>query len=165
MDVIQKLEIILARVQDWIKVVDQKASILATSLWVILTLLWEKLLKWYLNLIKDCASYSAIFGTIGILFILIWIWLCLSIIIPKIRRTKKKNSVSYFWDIAWIRLQDYKSLITSLDDQKYQDDLTEQIHVSSVIAKQKHIRLELSIGSIILWTIVLSIVHILKINS
>lgn len=164
MDKAQKLEIILSRIQDWIKVVDQKASILATVLWVILTLIWEKLLKWYMLLIKDITSCPSILGTIGISLILGWIGLCLSIIIPKIRRAKQANSISYFWDIAGMGLQDYKSAITSLNDQKYKNDLIEQIHVSAGIAKQKYIRLELSIWNLILWVIVLIITYMIKTN-
>lgn len=137
---IEKNENILNRVQEWIKSADQKVSIFLAfqSLLITIFLPIFSLENFYKILNCKFETLITIFSVAGIIFLVLSIFKSISAIIPRIGK-KVPRSLTYFGSIADMELSDYKKLSKNTDNKEYNDELLTQIHISSKIAKKKHV--------------------------
>lgn len=135
----ERNEKILDRVQEWIKSVDQKVSIFLAFQGVVIALLIPKIqLSPFLNFKNP--YYTPLGVILYMTSLLLLIFSCyksISVIIPRLFKIGTQ-SITYFGDIASMRLSEYKKLLNKTNETEYQDELINQIHISAIIAKNKH---------------------------
>lgn len=132
----EQLEITLARIQDWIKAADQKASIFLALVLGSLALGGNEMVK-YVAQTFSAEQLWLIILALASTVVLVWsIFKALLIIKPSVANNAK--SFTYFGHISQLSLKKYSRLIANVDDKKYRDELLEQIHTSSKIARKKH---------------------------
>jgi len=132
------LETNLERVHDWIKSADQKVSIFLAFQGVVLTLLFSSIFSWATENLKDLSCKNMLLFISGTILVSYSIYKSTSAIIPRLAKDKKKKSITYFGDISKFDLGDFKKAIKETSADEYENELTEQIHISSKIAVRKH---------------------------
>lgn len=132
------LETNLERVHEWIKSSDQKVSIFLAFQGVIFTLLFGGIFSWINENLENFSSKSILFLISGITLVGYSIYKSTSAIIPRLAKDKGKKSITYFGDIAKFDLGDFKKAIKETSVDEYENELIEQIHISSKIATRKH---------------------------
>lgn len=132
------LETNLERVHEWIKSADQKVSIFLAFQGVVLALLFSGIFSWATENLKDLSCKNLLPFISGIILVSYSIYKSTSAIIPRLAKDKKKKSITYFGDIAKFDLGDFKKAIKETSTEEYENELTEQIYISSKIATRKH---------------------------
>ena len=132
------LETNLGRVHEWIKAADQKASIFLAFQGVVLTLLFANIFSWATENLKTLPYKSLLLFVSGTVLVGYSLYKSTSTIIPRLTKDKKKKSITYFGDVAKFDLGDFKRAIKETNADEYENELTEQIHISSKIAARKH---------------------------
>ncbi len=133
-----ELEKNLERIHGWVTAADQKVSIFLAFQGIILTILFERIFLWTKENLRDLQCRSIILLIFGIILITYSIYKSISAIIPRLTKDKKKKSITYFGDIAEYNLENFKKAVKETSEDEYENELIEQIHISSKIAKMKH---------------------------
>jgi len=134
---IDQLEKNLERVQSWIKNADDKVSILLAFDGLYFIFLVEKVV----SKIRDAANQKAeitmmLYG--AAIFFFLWSLLkALSAVYPRLKHNHADRSLLYFTDIAAQTFEEFSKAMTKSTAAKYKEDLTRQIHSSSIIAAKK----------------------------
>ena len=155
----EELEKSLLRVHEWIKSVDQKISIALVLEAGILVIL----LKPTYSFLMRIQPSQGVFITVLIISALVLFGMAIIKAIvalaPRLRPPKDTSSVLYFGSIAQIDLKSFSKKVRKMKSGDYTQDLTQQIHVSSTIARKKHRALAdslyLMVFSLIPWSIAL----------
>lgn len=123
-------------VNDWIKVADQKISILIAIVIGSVGVFSEQLVDLFAGIILE----NNVFATLGFC---IWVttlgWIIVKLILtlaPSVRNSG--DSVLYFGHVATMDAGVFSKRITKLSKRKYEQALIEQIHTNSKIASKKH---------------------------
>jgi hypothetical protein len=132
------LETNLKRVHEWIVAADQKVSIFLAFQGVLLTLLFPNIFSWTKNNFYNFSYYNLLFLIIGIFLTIYSLYKSTSAIIPRVTKDGNKKSIIYFGDIAKFNLKDFKKATKETNNDEYEIELVEQIHISSKIATKKH---------------------------
>lgn len=126
----------LLNINEWIKVADQKISILIAVIAGLTGLFKEQLI----GLFTNSQSLENPFYTITLVaWIVTLSWMLgklLFALSPKIKNLGK--SPLFFGSIAKKSRKSFTSSIKKIDTIRYEDALIEQIHTNSVIASTKH---------------------------
>ncbi len=138
---IDLLEKNFATILAWILGLDQKVNILLALQGIILALLIPGYLTTIVARFKT--PHAITFINAGIVIIAAFllgysIVKSISAIYPRLGKKKTNTSHLYFGAIATYKLSDYKHDMKSLTEDKYTDELLEQIHINSIIADKKH---------------------------
>jgi len=132
---ITELENNLLIVHEWIKVADQKVSIFLAFQGIVLTMLFPGTFSW---VVQNISCFNFIFIILSIGLILIGFYKSISAIIPRLTKDDKKKSITYFGDIAKFDLAKFREAVKKISKEQYEDELIEQIHISSRIAIKKY---------------------------
>lgn len=136
------LETNLERVHEWIKVADQKVSIFLAFQGIILVFLLENIFSWTTKNMENLSCKDLLLLVSGIVLTILSVYKSTSAIIPRLTKTTTKNkkriSITYFGDIAELDLEDFKTAVKEISADAYENELTEQIYISSKIATRKH---------------------------
>ena len=129
---IEQLESNLNRVHDWVKSADEKVSILFGIQAGLLTILGPAAILWSENTSDVLSKWFLL----GVLLLFFFSFLkCILALVPRLKNDG--DSISYFGDIAKRNLSSYQEKVKNVTDQEYLSDITQQIHVSSIIATKK----------------------------
>ncbi|MHB8579148.1 MAG: Pycsar system effector family protein [Ignavibacteriaceae bacterium] len=131
------LELNLNRVHEWIKAADQKVSIFLAFQGVVLAILFPSVFSWVIRHWKNIPFMLQSLLIVGIILIAYSIYKSAMSIIPRLSKDEKK-SLTYFGDIAEFKIEEFKRAIEELGEKEYEEELIEQIQISSIIAKRKH---------------------------
>lgn len=140
-----QIEKILDRIQEWIKAADQKISVLLAFQGVVLTLIAPKLLAWFRFAVAHGRLTSFSLLLLGSLALLAGVVHILRALIPSLKHVLPSASITFFGDIAGMKLADFKNAIAGANDASLKDDLIAQAYVSASIASKKHVRFVSSI--------------------
>lgn len=156
-----ELENNLNRVHEWIRGADNKVSILLALEGIIITLLISDSIS---SVISDLryGCWSTILLIAGLVFLFVSAYKAIMAIIPRLKRGKKPLSLLYFGDVACMDLQSYEEKMRKMSEKDYEDQLLEQIHISSVIASSKHKHFRDSIIALSLAFLLLTAVYLLR---
>lgn len=133
----EELEKTLDRVNDWIVAVDQKTSVAVAVIVGFITLSAKPTVDLILNSWQDMSWLSASLLIVSFALLLLGALKLLFSTSPRIK--SKAKSLLYFGSIAGLTLKQYKSASARYKSASYKQDLTEQIHTNSLIAKKKYI--------------------------
>lgn len=134
------LESNLVRVHEWIRAADQKVSIFLAFQGVVLTIIFPAVSSWVLVNVKNFSYTILVILTTAFVLIGYSIYKSASAIIPRLAKDEKQKSITYFGDIAKFELENFKKNIKQMSTEEYENELIEQIHISSKIASRKHIQ-------------------------
>jgi hypothetical protein len=166
----KNLENNLSVVHEWIKSADQKSSIWLAFQGVCLTIIisstdFEKFVAY----IKNINCFDIIILVLVVILCFYSLFKTIFSILPTVSPTAKvntgKESMIYFGSIIKHSLKKYKEQMAGYSDHDYQDDLLNQIYISSVIANKKLKLFSESVTIFILSFIIISIFFLLKIFS
>jgi len=152
----------LNRVHEWIKAADQKVSILFALEGIIITFIFTDVVIWVKRTIETGRCYSVIVGIGGGILLLFSVYKAVVAIMPRIKRKNNGGSLLYFGDIAKMKLSVFKERTRKVSKEKYEEQLLEQIHASSVIAASKYTHLKDSIWSLLLGMILLMAAYVIQ---
>lgn len=128
----------LLRVHEWIKAADQKVSIFLAFQGIALTIILSTIYDWMSSSLinSSCANLAILAGS----FVLFGfsIYKSISSIIPRLSKDSNSKSIIYFWDISQLELSDFRKRIKEINSEEYEDELINQIYISSKIASRKH---------------------------
>ncbi|MEO8785332.1 MAG: Pycsar system effector family protein [Candidatus Saccharimonadales bacterium] len=150
----EQLETSLNRVHEWIRAADQKASIFLALVLGGLALGGNEFLGYLSTIFNDKPVWLA---TVLMLSTVILVWSiteALFIIKPSVANNAK--SFTYFGHISQISLSEYRTIVTEVSNIKYKDELIEQIHTSSKIARKKHEQLAEAVKLFCLYVLVMA---------
>jgi len=128
----------LEMVQKWIGLVDQKVSIFLAFQGVVLTLLLPKMFLWIVKNLFNFDNKELILLVSGFVLIIFSLYKSILTILPKLSKSKKTKSITYFKDIADFKFEDFKKILGGINLTEYRNELIEQIYLSSKIATRKH---------------------------
>lgn len=131
-------EINLARVHDWTKASDQKASIILAFQGVLLTSLFPLIFRWFWKNGHDFVVCEIVCLLIAVMFLLLGVVKSFSAVLPRINNNAKNKSLTFFGHIASESLAEYKERLAGSTERDLLDDLISQTHVSAKIALVKH---------------------------
>lgn len=132
----EQLETSLNRVHEWIRAADQKASIFLALVLGSLALGGNEFLGYLAVIFKEKPTWLITLLAVSTV-ILVWsITKALFIIKPSVANNAK--SFTYFGHISQMSYSEYRKVIDGASRRKYKDELIEQIHTSSKIARKKH---------------------------
>jgi len=151
----EQLELTLSRIQDWIRAADQKASIFLALILGSLAVGGNTLAE-YIIYIFSVEQPLIVALLLLSTVILTWsIMKTLFIIKPSVANNVK--SFTYFGHIAQLSLDEFSDLISKVTNKKYSNELLEQIHTSSKIARKKHRQLAEAIKLFCIFLVLLTL--------
>jgi hypothetical protein len=133
----QILENILNRIHEWIRAADQKIGIFIAFQAIVIGFIISysfRVIEIPNNDINRFGLFLLFFSLLAFLYSFIRVLLGL---IPK-TVSNPKTSLIYFGEISKMSLGNYLEQIAQLTDEEYRLDIINQIHISSIIASQKH---------------------------
>jgi hypothetical protein len=145
-----ELEYELDKVYDWIKAVDQKASIALALEVGITTIFTVPTVKLIIRLYPNIETGQLLLATITPILFAFAIYKSLWVIKPRIKMQKEMNSLIFFHSIAHMTFEDFKEQVRRSTPTKYKNDLIHQIYESARVAKNKHVLLTESVYVFIL---------------
>lgn len=128
----------LEMVQKWIGLVDQKVSVFLAFQGVVLTLLLPKMFLWVVNNLFSLNNKELVLLISGLVLIVFSLYKSILTILPKLSKSKKTKSITYFKDIADFEFDDFKNTLKKINLKEYKNELIGQIYLSSKIATKKH---------------------------
>jgi hypothetical protein len=132
------LENNLQRIHEWTRSADEKVSIFLAFQGIVLTLLFERVFSWTKNnFTLLCNGYYVIAVIIALVLIAFSIHKSTSAIRPRLNGGKKK-SIIYFGHISSLDSESFKKEVKNTNQNDYEDQLIDQIYISSKIASRKH---------------------------
>jgi hypothetical protein len=155
------LEQSLQRVHEWIKAADQKASIFLGFQGVIISLLFSDIFYWLKGNMSQFSFYDVLFLISGIVLVGYSLYKSVSAIIPRLKNHNGKKSLTYFGDIARLELEDFRKKIKSVSGADYENELIDQIHISSKIAVRKHYQFRDSVITFFAGMVLLAFIYLL----
>ena len=139
------LEVNLGRVHEWIKAADQKVSIFLAFQGVVLTILFPTVFSWLMRHWVGLQSILQFLLIVGTILIIYSLYKSAMAIIPRLNKDEKRRSITYFGDIVKFKLEEFKNAIDLMSEKEYEQELIDQIYVSSFIAKRKHLEFRLAL--------------------
>lgn len=150
----EQLEANLNRIHEWIRAADQKASIFLALVLGTLALGGKDFSGFVISRFSS-ESVLLILALAISNVVLVWsIFKALMIIKPSVANNAK--SFTYFGRIAQVSLKDYRKTISRVNTEKYKDELVEQIHTSSKIARGKHRQLAEAVKLFCIYFVILA---------
>jgi hypothetical protein len=134
------LESNLLRIHEWIRTADQKVSIFLTFQGVILAIIFPDVFSWVSTNIKIFSDIDLVTFISAVVLIGYSLYKSTSVIIPRLNKDKEQKSITYFGDIANFKLTDFKKRIKQTSEEDYENEIIEQIYISSKIALRKHLQ-------------------------
>lgn len=135
----EQLELNLSRVHEWIRAADQKASIFLALVLGSLALGGNEFISYIVAIFNSKPAWLIVLLSTSTILLIWSITKALFIIKPSVANNAK--SFTYFGRVAQFTLPEYQKSIRKVSDKKYREELVEQIHTSSKIARKKHIQL------------------------
>ena len=139
------LQYILSRNDEWIRGADQKVSIFLAFQGVVLTILLPGLYSWFSENYFILPCETLYLSGLGLVLMFFGIIEAAGVIIPRLNNTSPKKSFLYFGDIAGKDLSEYKKELNLVTNEKFEDELINQIHMLSKISTRKHRHFKYSI--------------------
>lgn len=152
---IKELELQLGRVQEWIKAADHKNSIFLALIVGLVALSFDSIVPIITTHFAQSNTVAVMFFYLGLTTITWSIIKALFMLKPSLKSNNK--SLTYFKHIAELNPEQYKKQLDRLTSENYREDLIQQIHTSSVIARNKHAQLSESVSIFLFGLIMLAL--------
>lgn len=156
------LETNLLRVHEWIRTADQKASIFLAFQGFVLTLLFESVSSWIARYLSSAPYMILILVLAGTTLIGFSVYKSISVVLPRLTKDGRKRSITYFGDIARFELSEFRKTLKEIQIDEYENELIDQIHVSSRIAAKKHVEFRDAIFAFFCGAILLALSSVLS---
>jgi len=132
----EQLKSILDRVQSGSQAADNKVNILTAVQAAVFAYILPGIADW---LHQSGASFSMRGSLIvGAILLTIGIGASLSAIFPRTKNSRRKKSLTFFRDIASMKVDEYATKLRAATASEREEDYIAQIHINAVIATAKH---------------------------
>lgn len=157
-----ELERILDRVHEWTRAADAKTDVLVAIQAGVLAFLLPPVTTWWTNATMPPPRWVQGGIALGLAALVIGIYNALMALFPRTKNPHRLKSVTFFGDIAAWKLDEYRSKLDEITNERWREDLVTQIHASAAICVMKHHAIKVSVVFFVIGLATLALVRLIS---